>query len=211
MFSLKDDNHMAKATEVALNQLIFDYIMQNGPIGGAKLVAAFPKVDQKEIIAEVDGLKKAGYVLQDGRTFAVNPEVLEQGAEEAQTEEDDPFAEEAPAAVAPKAKAAVAQKPTVTKAAAPPAKAAPVAQKAAVAAKPKAKAPVDDEEDDGSFKMTFKAMDKLDAEELSERIEAGIATAQALFESKDYTQQLAAELIMRWLPRGRRRLEAATK
>jgi hypothetical protein len=203
---------MAKAE---LNQQIFDYILANGPIGGAKLVAAFPKVDQKEIIAEVDGLKKAGYVLQDGRTFAVNPKVFEQSAEdaeeEAQSEEDDPFAEEVPAAVAPKAKAAVAQKPTATKAA-PPAKATPVAQKAAVAAKPKAKAaPVDDEEDDGSFKMTFKAMDKLDAEELAERIECGIATAQALYESGDRTQQLAAELIMRWLPRGRRRFEQATK
>jgi hypothetical protein len=220
------------AAKKDLAQTIVDTLFEKGALSAQELMAQ-TGADGPTIAPVVKGLKESGYVVQDGNTFDLADQYKAGAEEEGQTDETDaafgePVVEyeegQQPApSVAPKPTAAkggaakgAAKGGTKAGAKAPTASAgpsvqAPAAGKGAAKAGQKAQKQEENDEFNDVFDMTFDAMDTLTEEELIERINHVGACARANFDTGNYSNQLGAEAMCRWLRKAVRRVRGLRK
>lgn len=200
---------MSKQNEQALNNAILVSIAsafaqgQYGSAEGLKAAGTALGVDGNTLGVALEGLMEQGLVLEgpSETEFGLSQEALDFA--NSLIEQSQAAPAPAPAAATPTPKAASkapAKAPTKGASKTP-------AKKAQASPAPQAQNEDEDGGEDG-FRMRYTQADKLTVQELAQRVEIGLAAAEA---NHAMGQTIVAELIMRSLSRLQRRLNKAQK
>lgn len=180
-----------------LGQDIVD-ALAGGPLTAPELVQALNMgKTPKALIEPMKALQEAGYVTQDGATFAINPAAFEGQEEEDATA--NAFAQAQPVA-----------QPAAKKAAQPKAQAQPAAKKAAVPqaqTEKKVGLHAVDDPVKGFTIAGFASLDRVSKGDLGADIAASQGMAQALWETGEEANIRAAVSLQRFINRARRRFD----